>query len=236
MHYHRNAVTNIYQRKNIQESAETVRDLADKYGISHVTAAKWIGKGEGGVGGGVQLSNYIPNLKRGNLYRILLHYRLNKLTEEERREIKKFRKYPPGYLHIDCFYLPKINGKRWYCYLAVDRATRLLFLRVYPRKDQYAAGDFLIQALGFYPFRVHTILTDNGTEFSNIGSTGFYGRKLKSHVPFELTCELAGIDYRKTKFNHPWTNGMAERMVRTAKDHTTNLEKYETSEEAAIGL
>jgi len=268
MHYHRNAVTNIYQRKNIQESAETVRDLADKYGISHVTAAKWkkadhtedkshrpdlihyavpqefwkiIKRARESTKLPiddllVQLSNYIPNLKRGNLYRILLHYRLNKLTEEERREIKKFRKYPPGYLHIDCFYLPKINGKRWYCYLAVDRATRLLFLRVYPRKDQYAAGDFLIQALGFYPFRVHTILTDNGTEFSNIGSTGFYGRKLKSHVPFELTCELAGIDYRKTKFNHPWTNGMAERMVRTAKDHTTNLEKYETSEEAAIGL
>lgn len=183
----------------------------------------------------VQLAGYVPNLKRGNLYRILLHYKLNKLTEEERREIKKFKKYPPGYLHIDCFYLPRINGKRWYCYLSVDRATRLLFLRVYPKKDQYSAADFLVNALGFYPFKIHTILTDNGAEFTNLDRKSF-GRIGKSLVPFELICELAGIDYRRTKFKHPWTNGMAERMVRTIKEHTTKLERYETPEEAAVSI
>lgn len=182
-----------------------------------------------------QLINYVPNLKRGNLYRILLHYKLNRLTEKEKREIKTFKKYPPGYLHIDCFYLPRINGIRWYCYLAVDRATRLLFLRVYPRKNKEAAADFLVQALAFYPFRIHTILTDNGREFTNVGQRGF-GRIGKNLVPFELICELAGIDYRKTKFNHPWTNGMAERMVRTVKDHTTKLERYATPEEATISI
>lgn len=183
----------------------------------------------------IQLANYVPNLKRGNLYRILLYYKLNKLTEKERREIKKFKQYPPGYLHIDCFYLPRINGIRWYCYLAVDRATRLIFLRVYPRKNKEAAADFLVQALGFYPFKIHTILTDNGREFTNVGQRGF-GRIGKSLVPFELICELAGIDYRKTKFKHPWTNGMAERMVRTIKDHTIKLERYATPEEAAISI
>lgn len=184
----------------------------------------------------VQLADYVPNLRRGNLYRILLHYKLNKLTEKERREIKQFKKYPPGYLHIDCFYLPKINGIRWYCYLAVDRATRLLFLRVYPRKNKEVAADFLVQALGFYPFKIHTILTDNGGEFTNQGKQGFYGRKLESSVPFELICELAGIDYRRTKFKHPWTNGMAERMVRTVKENTIKLERYETPEEATIDI
>src|SRR5512135_1759625 len=41
MHYHRNAKTNINQRQAIKGSQETVRQLAEKYGISHVTAAKW---------------------------------------------------------------------------------------------------------------------------------------------------------------------------------------------------
>lgn len=182
-----------------------------------------------------QLVNYVPNLKRGNLYRILLHYKLNRLTEKEKKEFKKFKKYPPGYLHIGCFYLPKINGKRQYCYLAVDRATRMIFLRVYPRKNKEAAADFLVQALGFYPFRINIILTDNGREFTNLNQKAF-GRVGKSLVPFELICELAGIDYRRTKCKHPWTNGMAERMVRTVKDHTTKLEKYETPEEAAISV
>lgn len=184
----------------------------------------------------IQLADYVPNLKRGNLYRILLHYKLNRITEKERREIKRFKQYPPGYLHIDCFYLPRINGIRWYCYLAVDRATRLLFLRVYPRKNKEAAADFLVQALAFYPFRIHTILTDNGAEFTMAGKKCFYGRIGKSLVPFELICELAGVEHRKTKFNHPWTNGMAERMVRTVKDHTVKLERYPTTEEAAISI
>jgi transposase-like protein len=267
MHYHRNAVTNINQRKSIQESSETTRDLAEKYGISHVTTAKWK-KADHTKDKShrpdmihysvpkefwklikkvredtklplddllVQLAGYVPNLKRGNLYRILLYYKLNRLTEKERREINKFKKYPPGYLHIDCFYLPRIKGTRWYCYFSVDRATRLLFLRIYPQKNMYSAADFLIQALGFYPFKIHTILTDNGAEFSNVGRIGF-GRIGKNPVPFELICELSGIDYRKTKFNHPWTNGMAERMVRTIKESTVRLEKYETIEEAAISI
>lgn len=182
-----------------------------------------------------QLSVYIPSLKRGNLYRILLHYRLNRLSEKEKHEIRKFKAYPPGYLHIDCFYLPKIDGTRWYCYLAVDRATRLVFLRIYPHKNKEAAADFLVQALGFYPFKIHTILTDNGKEFSNVGQRGF-GRIGKNPVFFELICTLAGIDYRKTPVFHPWTNGMAERMIRTVKEHTVKLIQYESLESMVIGI
>lgn len=183
----------------------------------------------------LQLSEYIPSLKRGNLYRILRHYQLNRLTEEEKREIKKFKHYPPGYLHIDCFYLPKFNGQRMYGYLAIDRATRIIFLRVYLRKSKESAADFLAQALGFYPFRIHTILTDNGKEFTNIGQRS-YGRIGKKPVLFEIVCELAGIDYHKTKVAHPWTNGMAERAIREVKDHTIKLERYESFESAAIGV
>lgn len=73
----------------------------------------------------LQLSEYVPSLKRGNLYRILRFYNLNRLSDKEKRKIKKFKQYPSGYLHIDCFYLPKFNGKRMYCYLAIDRATRV---------------------------------------------------------------------------------------------------------------
>jgi transposase-like protein len=182
-----------------------------------------------------QLSTNIPSLKRGNLYRILRHYQLNRLSEQEKREIRKFKTYPPGYLHIDCFYLPKIKGIRWYCYLAVDRATRLVFLRIYPHKNKEAAADFLVQALGFYPFRIHTILTDNGKEFTNVGQKGF-GRIGKNPVLFELICTLAGIEYRTIQAFHPWTNGMAERMVRTIKEHTIKLVHYASLESMIVGI
>ncbi len=128
-------------------------------------------------------------------------------------------------MHIDCFYLPKINGVRWYVYLAIDRATRLLFLRIYPKKDKYSA----------YPFRIYTILTDNGREFTNLNQRS-YGRTGKNPVPFELICELSGVDYRKTKFKHPWTNSMTERVIREIKEHTIKLERYQSLEEMAIGI
>ncbi len=181
------------------------------------------------------LADYVPGLKRINCYRILLHYRLNRLDEEEKREIKKFASCPPGFIHIDCFYLPKVNGRKLYAYLAVDRATRLLFMRIYPHKGKREAADFLIQALAFFPYRVHTILTDNGREFTMRGQQSF-GRKSTKGVLFELICELGGIDHRKTKAYHPWTNGMAERMVRTVKEHTTKLMQYESPEDMMISV
>lgn len=261
MHYHRNAKTNINQRQAIQESRESTRRLAEKYGISHVTAAKWkkvshltdashtphnihysVPKEFWELVKKVRESTkltlddlveallpYIPSLNHSNCYRILKFYHLNRLTEEEQRQLKKFATYPPGFLHIDCFYLPKINGVRWYVYLAVDRATKLVFIKAYPRKDKIAAADFLVSALTFFPFRIHHILTDNGREFTNVGQKGF-GKIGKSQVPFELICELADIDHRRTKAWHPWTNGMAERMVRTVKDHTIKLETFDSLE------
>ena len=181
------------------------------------------------------LHTYIPNLNRTNCYRILLHYRLNRLNEKEKRELRKFATYPPGFLHIDCFYLPKINGQKTYVYLAVDRATRLIFLRAYHRKGKEEAADFLIQALSFYPYRIHTVLTDNGSEFHMRGRQS-YGRISTRGVLFEIICEMAGIDYRHTKVKHPWTNGMAERMVRTVKEHTIHLQSYESIEMMIIDV
>lgn len=267
MHYHRNAKTNIEQRRAMNASALSARKLAKQYLVSHVTTAKWkkVGHLEDKSHRPdiihyavpqeywelikkvrekaklpiddllLQLAEYVPSLKRGNLYRILRFYQLNRLTDKEKREIKKFKQYPPGYLHIDCFYLPKFEGRRAYCYLAIDRATRLIFLRIYFKKDKYSAADFLVQVLGFYPFRIHTILTDNGKEFTNLKQKS-YGRIGKNPVLFEIVCELAGIDYRRTKARHPWTNGMAERTIKTVKENTLWLEKYESLEDAAIGI
>jgi len=182
-----------------------------------------------------QLIDYVPNLNHSNCYRILKFYHLNRLSEKDKREIKKFASYPPGYLHIDCFYLPKMNGVRYYAYLAVDRATRLIFIRIYRKKDKYAAADFLTQALAFYPFRIHHVLTDNGKEFTVRGQKAF-GNTGKKMSLFEMICDIADIDYRKTKVKHPWTNGMAERMVRTTKDHTIKIETYDNSEAMVISV
>ena len=171
------------------------------------------------------LKPYIKTLNRSNCYRILLHYRLNRLSFSEKEKRKKFATYKPGFLHIDVFYLPKIKGKRYYCFLAIDRATRMVFLEAYSNRGKQEAADFLVKCMNYFPYRIHHILTDNGREFTMKNQMSF-GRKNAEPTYFEIICELAGIIHRKTKYRHPWTNGMAERMVRTIKDHTVHLKRY----------
>jgi len=172
---------------------------------------------------------YINNLNRDNCFRILKHYRLNRLDQEDNKKRKKFATYKPGFLHIDIFYLPKLldNGvkKRTCCFLAIDRATRMLFLSVYERHSHIEATDFLMKCLNFFPFRIHHILTDNGTEFTLKKAHNKWG-KIKSDSFFDIICHLVGIKRRLTKAYHPWTNGMAERAVRTVKEHTIRIEQY----------
>jgi len=184
----------------------------------------------------LSLEPYIPNLNRTNCYRILKYFKLNKLNDKEKKKAKKFKKYLPGYLHIDVFYLPKIGKKRYYCFLAIDRATRMVFLEIYEHKGKEEAADFLVKCLSFFPFRVYCILTDNGREFTSRGNKPFGQKIVKKEHLFELACQIFGIEHRKTKPRHPWTNGMAERMVRTTKEHTVRITKYSYLEEIIVDI
>jgi transposase InsO family protein len=62
------------------------------------------------------------------------------------------------------------------------------------------------------PYAIHTILTDNGIQFTNLARHKHAG----IHI-FYRVCAEHGIDHRLTKIKHPWTNGQVERMNRTIK-------------------
>ena len=69
----------------------------------------------------------IPKASRSNVYRRLRDFGVNRVPEEKKEQAKKFKEYEPGYLHIDVTYLPKLEGIKHYLYVAIDRATRLMF-------------------------------------------------------------------------------------------------------------
>ena len=48
---------------------------------------------------------------------------------------------------------------------------------------------------------------------------------LNNHI-FGAVCSANDIEHRQTKPYHPWTNGQAERMVRTIKDATIKSFHY----------
>ena len=47
-----------------------------------------------------------------------------------------FKAYAPGYLHVDVKYLPKMadESSRRYLFVAIDRATQWVFIRIYKSK------------------------------------------------------------------------------------------------------
>jgi len=183
----------------------------------------------------LSLKPYLEKVNRTNCYRTLVRYRLNRFSEKEKKEKKKFANYLPGFLHIDVFYLPKIQKKRYYCFLAIDRITKLVFLEVYSRKTQYEAADFLIKCLEFFPYRIHRILTDNGREFSLKRLRNRYGQAKKEAL-FDFICQWLEISHKTTKVKHPWTNGQAEVMIKIVKSQTVKIHHYQSPEETIKDL
>lgn len=75
------------------------------------------------------------------------------------------------------------------------------------------------------PYRIHTILTDNGTLFAEQPRNRniVWSRQMR----FDMICDANGIEHRFTKANYPWPNGQFERMNRTLKEATVKRFHYE---------
>jgi transposase InsO family protein len=90
------------------------------------------------------------------------------------------------------------------------------------------------------PYKIHIVLTDNGTHFTTPGNVCSAAADIKLAIEngepiwahaFEYACAQNDIDHRLTKPRHPWTNGQVERMNRTIKEATVKRFHYETHEQ-----
>jgi transposase InsO family protein len=172
----------------------------------------------------------IPHLTRSSLHRCLERHGISRLPEVEgssKPGRKKFERYPIGYFHIDLAEVRTAEGKL-YLFVAIDRTSKFAFVALVERADMQAAVAFLEALIAAVPYRLHTVLTDNGIQFADLpknrkGPTA----RFRGH-PFDRVCRLHGIDHRLTKPNHPWTNGQVERMNRTIKEATVQRYHYDS--------
>ena len=155
--------------------------------------------------------------------------------EGEEQPKKTFKDYALGFLHIDLKYLPKMPDQksRSYLYVAIDRATRWVYMEIMSDKTAVSAERFLQSVLQNVPFKVEKILTDNGKEFTDrYCATG--ERKPTGRHLFDKLCNDNNIEHRLTKPRTPKTNGMVERFNgRIAKIlHETQFFSFVQLEEA----
>ena len=166
----------------------------------------------------------IPHLTRSSLHRCLERHGISRLpeTEGDKPQKKRFASYPLGYFHIDLAEVSTQEGKLR-LFVAIDRTSKFAFVRLVESAGKMEAAQFLRGLIAAVPYRIHTVLTDNGVRFTPRKQDVWDSR----HI-FDRVCGQHGIEHRLTKVNHPWTNGQVERMNRTLKDATVKRYHYDS--------
>jgi transposase InsO family protein len=154
----------------------------------------------------------IPHLTRSSLHRCLERHGISRLPEIEgdKPKKKRFADYAIGYVHIDIAEVRTEEGKL-YLFVAIDRTSKLAFAKLEAEANRCTASDFLRALVAFAPYKIHTVLTDNGVQFCHAprnrsGPTALYSRHM-----FDRVCHEHGIEHRLTKPNHPWTTDVIDK-------------------------
>jgi len=172
-----------------------------------------------------------PEKIRSAVYRTFVREEINQVPEKEKEKAKKFKEYDPGFLHVDVTYLPKINGVKYYLFVAIDRATRTLYFKIYDAKTSANTEEFMKECIEFFPFGITHVLTDNGLEFTNRLLKNKKGEYCTKPSKLDVICSENNIDHRCTKPFTPKTNGMVEKANDIIKTHTIKRTHYNSLEE-----
>jgi len=197
-----------------------VCDLKRKYSISAPTVYKIIHR--------ARLNDYSIHKSVNKRFRCLKYglKRLAKIEQEIEERLKKQakrynKKYPGEMIHFDTKRLPLLVGEtpkenHEYLFVAIDDFSRELFATILPDKTQYASETFLKQVIDECAYTIEQAYSDNGLEYKG---------NLEHHA-FMRLCQENKIEQRFTKVKHPYTNGKAERVIRTLMEMWHNKTKF----------
>lgn len=109
----------------------------------------------------------IPHLSRSPLHRCFQRHDISRLSEtRDKPARKRFKQYSIGYFHIDIAEVQTDEGKL-YLFVAIDRTSKFVFVELHERATRPIVSQFLRNLIATVPYKIHTILTDNGIQFAN---------------------------------------------------------------------
>lgn len=118
------------------------------------------------------------------------------------------------------------ENKHLYQWTAIDECTRFRFLYIFEEHTPENSVKFLQMVEKAFPFKIQTIQTDNGTEFTYkyISDT--------EECPFDKALRDQRIAHKLIPPRTPWHNGKVERSHRNDQRYFYDWETFRTVEEA----
>jgi transposase InsO family protein len=104
--------------------------------------------------------------------------------------------------------------------VAIDRTSKFAFAELHEKATTAVAANFLRALTATVPYKIHTVLTDNGTHFTTPGNVCSMAQEIKECLArgeivwahaFERACAENDIDHRLTKPKHPWTTDVIDK-------------------------
>lgn len=122
--------------------------------------------------------------------------------------------HPGQNVQIDIKYVPRqcilwnSYGKRYYQITSIDEYSRKRVCQLVDEKSVTHTATFLLDLEERFGFKIETIQTDNGIEFTN------HGLSIDILSVFEEVLSSIGIEHKRTRSYSPWQNGIVERSHR----------------------
>ena len=159
-----------------------------------------------------------------SLYHVLQRMGIYKKTPSKKKESQPTEwiagTYPGEKVQVDVKFVPiecltqelREKGERYFQYTGIDEYTRMRYTWFTNEHSTYMSSEFVKRMVKYFKFKIKTIQTDNGFEFTNRLS---WNKKLQEKKTlFETTLEKLGIEYKTIKPYTPKENGRVERSHR----------------------
>lgn len=127
------------------------------------------------------LQTTIPHLTRSSLHRCLSRHGISRVPDVggDKPVRQKFKHYPIGYFHIDLAEVRTEEGSD--LLVAIDRTSKFAFAELHEKATRRVAANLVRNLAAALPFRIHTVLTDNGTHFTD-------PRTMAGHLTISRRC------------------------------------------------
>ena len=164
------------------------------------------------------------DISRSALHRCWARRGVASRPKEPEPAAGRFEPQPFGYVHVDLKHLTRLQSQPAYVFVAIERVTRFVHVEIVQERSGPTIAACLERFLEAFGHPVHTILTDNGSEFTDrFGDARWRKRDHGTgEHPFDKVCQRHGVRHKLTRPYRPQTNGMVERFNRRLAEALAN--------------